>query len=827
MLYSCNRSKCIRACLPYISINIRLAVILCFLQLLSGITTTRAQNYTISGFVTDAKSGEKLIGANIYIFNHNKGTVTNNYGFYSITLPSDSIYLGISYIGYEARKYALNLQHDQELSIELIEEAIGLEDVTVLGERPEDRVASTQMSTIDVPLGEIKKLPVLFGETDILKAIQLLPGVQAGSEGSSGLYVRGGGPDQNLILLDGAPVYNASHIFGFFSVFNPDALQNVSLIKGGFPARYGGRLSSVLDISMKEGNLKKFQVDGGIGLISSKLTLQGPIIKDKMSFIVSGRRTYIDLLTRPFIRRQSNGINEDALFYFYDLNAKINYIQGKRSRLYLSVYTGKDEFGATISEEIGSPFSDDENPSYKQSTRAGLDWGNLTSTFRWNYLINNKLFANTSFSFSKYSFNTLAESHQTLGANNSISELNRIVYNSGIQDWTGKIDFDFRPSPNHYIRFGANAIYHRFTPGIGRFRSEVTNTATVDTLFTEATSTFNTTEYYAYIEDDVQITPRLKVNVGSHYSGMTVNGKHYTSLQPRASLSYVILPNLSAKASYGTMQQYLHLLSNSGINLPTDLWVAATDLIKPQTAWQAATGIHYVFPKGQYEASFEGYYKGMKNLIEYKPGASFLDTNQNWQDKVEVGQGWSYGAELFLQKRTGRTTGWIGYTLSWTERKFENLNDSDVFPYKYDRRHDISAVVTHKLKPNLDVGFTWVYGTGNAITLANSHFGEADLTGFTNFHRESLQSYGKRNSYRMASYHRFDFALNWHKSRAFFSKKGESTLSLSVYNAYNRKNPFFIYASIEEDGQTDTIRNQYTQVSLFPVLPSISYTFRF
>ena len=775
--------------------------------------------FTISGFITDSQSGEKLIGANLFVHGANTGTVTNNYGFYSLTLPADSIYITISYIGYEPRNFSIDLSQDIDLNVELSPDAITLDGVEIVGERPEDRVASTEMSVVNVPITEVKKLPVLFGETDILKAIQLLPGVQAGSEGSSGLYVRGGGPDQNLILLDGAPVYNASHIFGFFSIFNPDALQNVKLTKGGFPSRYGGRLSSVLDISMKEGNLKEFETDGGIGLISSKLTVQGPIKKDQMSFIVSGRRTYIDYIARPLIRNQNDEFDEDAVFYFYDLNAKVNYTPNKRSRLYLSVYTGKDEFGSTFS---------DVQTDYEEYNQVGLDWGNLTSTFRWNYLFSNQLFANTTLTFSKYAFNTLAQFEEVAKVGGlTTRNFNRVVYESGIKDWTGKIDFDYRPSPSHYIRFGANAIRHEFTPGIGRYKSEQTGEAPVDTLLTEAASSFRGTEYYTYIEDDIQVTRRLKSNIGAHFSGMMVNGRHYTSIQPRVSISFLLRPNLSIKASYGTMQQYLHLLSNSGINLPTDLWVAATDRIKPQEAWQAAGGLHFALPSGGYELSLEGYYKGMKNLIEFRPGATFLDTNKNWQDKVESGEGWSYGTEFFLQKKTGRTTGWVGYTLSWTERQFDKLNGGQTFPYRYDRRHDISVVATHKLKQNLDIGMTWVYGTGNAVTLTTARFKEAQLAANQFYFGDALRTYGGRNSFRMGAYHRFDIAFNWHKERAFYSKKGESTLSVGIYNVYNRKNPFFIYSTVEGDPDTRTLRNVYRQVSLFPIIPSISYTFHF
>ena len=783
-------------------------------------STAFSQTFTISGFITDVDSGEKLIGANIFVVNKSMGTVTNNYGFYSLTLPQDSLLLRVSYLGFQTRNFELDLTADIELSVELSPEAVRLNGVEVVAERIENDVQSTQMSSIDVSIKEVQTLPAIFGEADILKTLQLLPGVQAGSEGSNGFYVRGGGPDQNLILLDGAPVYNASHIFGFFSVFNPEALQNVTLIKGGFPARYGGRLSSVVDISMKEGNLKAFETDGALGLISSKLTLQGPIVRDKMSFIVSGRRTYIDYIARPFIRSNDG---EDAIFFFYDLNAKVNYVVNDRSRIYGSVYAGQDKFGASF---------EDSYDNGSENFRGSLDWGNLTATLRWNYLFSNRLFANTSFIYSKYRFNTLTRIIEQFDDGEIASEVfNQISYRSGIEDWTAKIDLDYRPSPNHYIRFGANAIRHAFTPGIGRFQFEETGEIPIDTELTPDTEVFKGTEYYAYIEDDLNIGARIKANLGAHFSGMAVQGTNYTSIQPRIALRYLVGPTLSIKASFGTMQQYLHLLSNSGINLPTDLWVAATKRVKPQNAWQAAAGVNYAFQDAAYELSVEGYYKGMKNLIEFRPGTSFLATNQDWQDKVEVGDGWSYGSEVFLQKKAGRTTGWIGYTLSWTERKFEGLNQGRVYPYRYDRRHDISVVVTHKLKDNLDIGMTWVYGTGNAITLATARFQNADQTDF-NF-SENLLGYGGRNSYRMAPYHRLDLAFNWHKDRAWYSKKGSSTFSLSVYNAYNRKNPFFIYGTSEFQGDPflgfdpSRIVYRYRQVSLFPILPSISYRFHF
>ncbi len=791
------------------------------LPCLGALAPAFAQSHTISGFVSDADSGEKLIGANLWVTNANSGTVSNNYGFFSLTLPAGPLYLQASYLGFENRYFEIDLQADLSLNIELSTKSVRLDDIEVIAERTEDAVTSTQMGAIDVSLKEVQTLPAMFGEADFLKTLQLLPGVQGGSEGSNGLYVRGGGPDQNLILLDGAPVYNANHVFGFLSTFNSDALQNVSLIKGGFPARNGGRLSSVIDISMKEGNLKKFETDGSLGLIMSSLTVQGPIIEDKMSFIVSGRRTYADVLARPFLNL-SDG--EKPVFFFYDFNAKVNYIASPRSRLYASMYAGRDKFGYTFKEE--------EN-NRSEDLAGNLDWGNLSATLRWNYLFSNKLFANTSLIYSKYQFNTLARiTEQFDDGETFFEEFNQLNYVSGIKDLTAKIDLDYLPTPDHFIRFGASAIRHAFKPGIGRYRFEETGEVPLDTELTPDTEVFRGMEYYLYAEDDINLGNRLGVNLGVHFSGMAVQGTNYTSLQPRLAMSFLLSPNWSFKASYSTMQQYLHLLTNSGINLPTDLWVAATSRVKPQQAWQAATGMHYAVPNGSYEFSVEGYYKSMKNLIEFKSGTSFLATNEDWQDKIEVGEGWSYGAEVFVRKKAGRTTGWLGYTLSWTERQFDGLNQGRVFPFRYDRRHDISIALSYQMYENTDVGLTWVYGTGNSITLPTARFKDVDYT--EHIRTADLLGYGDRNGYRMGAYHRLDLALNWHKDRAWRSSKGSSTFTISIYNLYIRRNPYFIFGTGRGTSSGGTpldedfiITYRYRQISLFPLIPTFYYRFHF
>lgn len=780
----------------------------------------RGVRYTLSGYVTDGASGERLPGANLYVPALERGTVTNEFGFYSLTLPADSLVLRISYLGYQPRFLAIDLRRNRDLNIEMTPAALGLEEVEVIAARQENEIETTQMSAIDIPVEDVKMLPALLGEVDVIKAIQLLPGVQSGTEGSTGLYVRGGGPDQNLILLDGAPVYNASHVFGFLSVFNADALQHVRLVKGGFPARYGGRLSSVVDLSMKEGNLKQFQADGTVGLVFSSLTAQGPILRNKASFIASARRTYIDVLARPLLN--SNLPEGQSLqSYFYDANAKVNYIASPRSRFFASVYVGRDVYGSTIEtvDHTRDPIRRDQNTG-------GADWGNVTATLRWNHRVSGKLFANTTLLHSRYEFDILTRLRQIEETTPKREASEQITYTSGIRDLGGRIDFDYRPAPAHYIRFGGNLTQHRFNPGVSALQLRLSDAGGQDTTLTPNSFPFTGTEAFIYAEDDVRLSKRFKANLGVHASAMRVEGKTYASLQPRVSLRYLLTPDWSLKASFGTMQQYLHLLTNTGINLPTDLWLAATDRIGPQRSWQAALGTAFTFSGGAYLVSVEGYFKDMRGLIEYKAGASFITPNQDWQDKVEVGRGWSYGGEVFLQKKRGRTTGWLGYTLAWSRRRFDALNGGAAFPYRYDRRNDVSFVLLHALSNRLGIGATWVYGTGQAITLATTRFSDGFLLDSQLFSSSlsvpELLAYGPRGGFRMAAYHRLDLALNWHLKKAFFMEAGEGTLSVGAYNVYNRKNPFYLFTARSVDGT-----RQYRQASLFPVLPYVAYRFSF
>ena len=800
--------------------------ILCLLGLLFMFSSSNliAQKNTISGYIEDANTGERMVGVNVVAKEVSLGTTSNTYGFYSMTLPVSSYTLEFSFIGYETFSISVDLSEDAHYNVSLKTQSLELQEIVLTGE--ESIVKRTQSSVIDVPVQQIKSMPSLLGEVDVLKAIQLLPGVQSGSEGSSGFYVRGGGPDQNLILLDGVPVYNASHLFGFFSVFNADAIKNVRLTKGGFPARFGGRLSSVLEIDMKEGNTKAFEGEGSIGLIASKLTMQGPIVKDKASWIVSARRTYIDALAQPFIMASSDG--DRGGYYFYDFNAKVNYKISDKDRLYWSVYTGDDRFYAAFSDSY-----DGSSDDY----RFRLGWGNLTSSLRWNHLYSEKLFSNTTVTFSEYLFDIDMQedyTYETFGE--TFNDEFEFLYYSGIRDWGVKMDFDYLPNPNHYVKFGLSNTYHTFYPGQMELRAvQPEFDESIDTSFVFSDRLYSH-DAYVYLEDDIKFNDRFKANIGLHASLFRVGDKNYTSLQPRFSARYLIDENWSAKISYAEMQQNIHLLTNSNAGLPTDIWVPSTNQVKPQESSQIAAALTRTLDDGVYEISLEAYYKTMDNLITYKEGASFMSF-RDWQETIETnGEGTSYGMELFLQKKKGKTSGWIGYTLSWTNRRFDHINFGDWYSYKYDRRHDISVVLSHEFSEEFDVGITWVYGTGNAITFPqatywsheediNSGPGGGGPPGFNNDNNE-IEYYGERNGTRMDAYHRLDLGANFHKEK----KNGIRTWSVGVYNAYNRRNPYFVYLGTQRqnfglDGGSN--QNVARQVSLFPFLPSVTYNFKF
>lgn len=755
-----------------------------------------SRKFTMSGYIQDAASGERLLYANIFEPRLQMGTTSNNYGFYSLTLPEttgDSLTIVVSYMGYQRWQQKISLTKDFWLTVKLQPVVIAGQAVEVVADAFDRIEDSPQMSQIQIPIRQMAAIPALLGEADIMKVLQLLPGVQSGGEGNSGLYVRGGAPDQNLILIDGAPVYNASHLFGFFSVFNSDAIQNVNLIKGGFPAHYGGRLSSVVDISMKEGNNQRFAGAATIGLVASRFLLEGPLQKGKSSFILSGRRTYIDLLTRPFMEQ-----DEFGGYYFYDLNAKLNYIFSQSDRVFWSAYLGDDRFYVK---------DDNEYDNYASKSRFNLGWGNLTTTVRWNHIFTQKLFSNTTLTYSKFRFNTsIEESSQQFG---KLLQRNRADYDSGIRDYSARLDFDYLPNPNQDIKFGVNVIRHEFNPGASQFKIEGTDESNLDTLIAPVEKHL-AVEASAYCEDEWKISPLFSINFGVHASLFSVHTL-YHSIEPRLALRY-LLGDWALKASYVNLAQYIHLLSNSGINFPTDLWLPSTKIVPPQKSRQVALGMARSIRDGEFELSVEAYYKSMQNLIEYKEGSDFLGLDTDWQRKIEIGQGRSYGLEFLLQKKLGRTTGWLGYTLAWADRQFDHLNFGRRFPFRYDRRHDIALALTYQIKPGIEFSGTWVFGTGNAISLGTARYQGINGLLYTDFGStwSSNIYYKERNGFRMAAYHRLDLGIRFIKRR----ENRERIWTLGLYNAYSRKNPFFYYFD----------SGALKQVSLFPIIPAISYS---
>ena len=789
---------------------------------------------TINGTVTDASNGETLIGATILDQTSGKGTVSNAYGRYTLTLSGDSAYLRISYIGYRTEYRALSLRGNRQLNIALTP-SVQLDEVTITAERVTSPKAS-QMSAIELPVEHLKMVPVIFGEADVLKAIQLLPGVQGGTEGTSGIYVRGGGPDENLFLLDGVPLYNVNHLGGFFSAFNSDAIKNVTLYKGSFPAHFTGRISSVLDITTNNGNDREWHGGASIGLLAGKLNIEGPIIKERTTLCLSARRTYGDLLLLPLMTAASLGSDYSTSFgyHFYDINAKVVHKFNDRSRLYASLYAGDDVlkfgflandggyYGYTFKEELGTHYN----------------WGNLAAALRWNYVINPKLFMNLTATFTRYrndlDIEQMSDFYWSDG--HSITDI-KMTYNSGISDITARADFDYTPLPEHNIRFGGSLIHHRFAPEVLGAKYNTSGTGTtgehIDTTLGQ--SIIFAEEAMLYAEDDYAVTDALKFNGGLALSTFFVQGRTYFNPQPRLSGRFLITDDLSIKAGYAYMAQYLHLLSNGSISLPTDLWVPVTARLEPMTSHQVAAGVFYTL-NNWVDLSVEGYYKWMNNLMEYRNGSSFWSGSVGWEDKVCLGRGWAYGIEFLAQRSVGKFTGWVGYTWSRTLRCFDMLNNGEPFPAKYDRIHDVSISLQYKPNDEFDCGITWVYSTGNTATLAMQEIPSDDYDPDTYIPDVGLFSgiindgsyYGyvsSRNNFRMPSYHRMDVSANFHRKLRHFNR----TIALSVYNVYNHKNPFLIYKSYKYH---TTIGNQtygasLVKQSVFPIIPSVSYILKF
>lgn len=761
--------------------------------------------YTISGYVRDSVTGETIIGATVALNALSKTVSTNQYGYYSITLEEGTYDLSVTHVSYFTHNESILLQGNTRLDVSLTPKSAAISEVVVYSRKRDANVRNAQMGKIDLSIEQIKNIPAFMGEVDILKTIQLLPGVRNAGEGNAGFYVRGGGPDQNLIMLDDAVVYNTGHLFGFFSIFNSDAIKNTSLIKGGMPAQYGGRLSSVLDIAMKDGNTNNFSTEGGIGLIASRLSVQGPIKKDKASFIISGRRTYVDALAKPFINKESDFYGSG--YYFYDFNAKVNYRFSPKDRLYLSGYFGRDVFTFN---------------NAKRSFNARIPWGNSTATLRWNHVFGPKLFANTTLVYNDYKF--------SFGAAQNDFE---IKLSSGIRDGNAKIDFDYYPAPQHKVKFGGVATYHKFIPNVvnGRQDSVVFTPPNEDIKYA--------LENALYVQDDWDISEKLKVHLGLRWSSFSQIGpytkyerdqdqntldsthygtfktiRNYQGLEPRFTFRYGVNDRTSVKGSISRNLQFIHLVSNSGTTLPTDLWVPSTFRVKPQISWQYAAGLFKNFGNNQYETSVEVYYKSMQNQIEYEEG--YTPGLSDPERDFVFGKGWSYGSELFINKVRGRLTGWIGYTLSWTWRQFAELNGGEKFPAKYDRRHDMSVVATYELSPKWKVGGVFVYGTGNATSLPERFY---IVNGVL------TQEFSKVNQYRLESYHRIDLSATYTPTPKK-NRKVKSYWVFGIYNVYSRLNPYFIFFDQSGNPYDGTLEVEARQVSLFPILPSITWNFR-
>ena len=749
--------------------------------------------HSLHGTIKAKGTGEVIIGATVSVTGYSTGTVSNEYGFYSLTLPQDDYTLEISAVGMTSQQIKVSLNKDVKLDILLEEEVTNLQEVTVKASSTGRSLKNPQMGVEKINVHEVRTIPVLFGERDILKTIQLLPGIKSAGEGNSGFYARGGSADQNLILLDEAPVYNASHLLGFFSTFNSDAIKNVTLYKGTMPAQYGGRLSSVLDIKMNDGNNQDFAVSGGIGLIASRLNIEGPLQKDKSSFLVSARRTYADV----FLKLGDSSLKKTKL-YFYDVNTKMNFILGEKDKIFLSGYFGRDVLS--------------------QDKVAGINWGNATGTLRWNHIFNKKLFSNTSLIYSNYDYKIDVHTEST-----DYGILSRI------RDWNLKEELQLYANANNTVIFGVNSIYHTIKPG------EISVTGNTGTV-TQGLQDRYSLDNAIYANNSWRINNKWNLTYGLRISAFTVLGegdyytlddngkvidtthygpgeivKTYLNAEPRVAASYQLNPISSLKASYTRNTQNLHLINNSVSSSPTDKWVASTNIIKPEIADQVAIGYYRDLKDRKYEINVETYYKTMQNQIDYRDGAEVF-TNEAIETQLLYGKGRAYGIEWLFRKKTGRLTGWISYTLSKTERKIDGINNNQWYNARQDRTHDIAIVAMYQLNEKWTLSANWIFYTGDAVTYPSGKY---------TVDNEVYFYYSERNGYRMPNYHRLDIGATKQLTRG---KRFSSELNFSIYNAYGRANAYQI--SFRES-ETDPDKTEAVKTSLFTFVPSISYNFKF
>jgi hypothetical protein len=762
--------------------------------LLVPATTSAQQKFTVNGYVKDKATGEELIGATVSTKElPASGTATNGYGFYSLTLPAGKYQLVVTYVGYQTFITEIELTQNLKRDISISDNSQELQEAVIVAEKAEERLMSTETGVQKLDLKEVSKIPVLFGEKDILKTIQLTPGVKGAGEGNSGFYVRGGSADQNLILLDEAPVYNASHLFGFFSTFNSDAIKDATLYKGNMPAQYGGRLASVLDLKMNEGNNQDYHVSGGIGTISSKLNVEGPIVKDKGSFLLSGRRTYADL----FLKLSSDESISNNKLYFYDFNAKANYKIDDNNRIFLSGYFGRDNLS------LGSTF--------------GIDWGNATGTLRWNHIINNKWFSNTSLIYSNFKYKISIKSND---ADFSLT--------SNITDYNLKQEFQYYPNPDNNIRIGFNTIYHNILPGQVESEGTTLNDTKLENRYAW--------ENAVYANNDWKVNSRMSFNYGLRLTAFSAVGagsfysydnegnvidttvyakgdivKTYFNLEPRLAFTYLLNSVSSVKIAYSRNVQNLHLISNSTTGSPTDLWIPSSNNTQAEIGDQLSLGYYRNLFDDKFELSVETYYKYMQNQVDYRDGAD-VNANELVEGELLYGLGRAYGLEVFFKKRTGKFTGWISYTLSRSERQIDGINNNEWYAARQDRTHDLSLVGIYDLSKKWSLSATWVYYTGNAVTFPSGKY----------FVDNNVQYYyTERNGYRMPNYHRLDLSATLYGKK---TKKYQSEWNFSLYNAYGRMNAYIIEFRVNE---ADPSKTEAVQTSLFRWVPSVTYNFRF
>lgn len=811
------------------------------------------KNITIKGYITDYATGETLISAGVSTqllskntgrlsqnteqisqknnLGETQGTVTNNFGFYTITIPAGKVKLTYSYIGYANQVLEGNFLRDTTINIKLRDD-LKLKEAVVTAHQ-DAGINSSYSGSLEIPVSSISKTPALFGEADVMKSVQLVPGVQAGMEGTSGVYIRGGGKDENLLMLDGVSIYNVDHMLGLFSVFTPEAVKKVTLYKGSFPARYGGKTAGIIDVRTNDGNLKETKGSVSVGLLASKVHVEGPIKKDKTSYSLSARMMHT-LLADKFL----DLLKEKTNYYFYDFNGKIVHKFNDNNKLYFSVYHGKDKLAAKIKDNYSWNNSPSNNENIeavheKYFNKINLNWGNSIAALRWNHLFGNKIFSNTTIAYNHYNMNISSYSNEKTirGQNEENNDQFKVNYNSGIRDLSARIDFDYQPKPNHLIKFGSEYVFHTFLPETQKIKikeAEEGKTLT-DTLYkSQNAGNLYGHEIGLYGEYDITLWNRLTLDPGFRLTIFNTDGKTYVSPEPRISAKFDFGKGISAKAAYSATSQYVHLLSDSQFSMPTDLWVPITKDVKPIFANQYSIGVYYTgLPKWEFSA--EAYYKTMKNELEYKEGMSAIGSSMNWFDKVAMGKGTAKGFEFMARKTAGKLSGMIGYSLSWSDRQFKKgeINNGKKFPFLYDRRHSITSNVNYKFNNRYDIAATWTFATGNPITIAERKTLMMEEHGECNF-------VPARNNFRLPASHRLSIGFNMHKKK----KHGERIWNISLYNAYNQMNPNLVYTNTkdktitryDDEGirYTETVKKiQIKKITLLPILPSFTYTFKF